>query len=277
MAFSIVSSHTDGINTKTANAADNEVLFHLKSVQVSTTHSTLLDVDDLTLYKHKLTSFIGPNGAGKSTLLHTLLNKNTVAGLTRTGQIDSPIMPIDALIRQGKIAWVGQHERYELPLTALEYTLLGVSPQLSWYQRPSQHHISQAERLFKDFELQNLKEARVQTLSGGEKQRLSIIRALMQDTDIIMLDEPTNHLDIRHQRFLLSYLKKLVMNRQKTVITVLHDLTHAYRYSDAVILMDKGHIKHSGNPDTVMTTQNLSPIYQVDINTYDTDSGRLFV
>ena len=85
-----------------------------------------------------------------------------------------------------------------------------MSPNIAWYQRPSNQHIARAKELLLDFELLDLLDARVQTLSGGEKQRLAIARALMQDTEIMLFDEPTNHLDIRHQRFLLNYLHELV-------------------------------------------------------------------
>ena len=181
------------------------------------------------------------------------------------------------LIRRGKIAWVGQHERFELPLTALDYALLGVSPQLAWYQRPNPAHVSKAKQLLDDFELSALMNARVQTLSGGEQQRLAIVRALMQQTQILMFDEPTNHLDIRHQRHLLHYLQQLVHKEAKSIIVVLHDLTHAYRYSDEVVLIHHGRIMDQVAPEQVMTQHQLSDVYQVDIQTYDTDGGRVFV
>lgn len=179
--------------------------------------------------------------------------------------------------RQGQVAWVGQHERFELPLTVLDYALLGVSPNLAWYQRPNTKHIRQAQYLLHDFELTALKNDRVQTLSGGEKQRLAIVRALMQDTEIMMFDEPTNHLDIRHQRFLLHYLQALVRHQHKSILVVLHDLTHANRYTDEVVLLDKGHVVAQGSPKTVMTSERLSKVYHVDIKAHHTEDGLVFV
>lgn len=254
-----------------------KALFEIKNLKVHSGSKQLLNIDTLTIYKNLLTTFIGPNGAGKSTLLHSLLNPYSATGLTTTGTINNKIAHQSKFVSQGKIAWVGQHERYELPLTALQYALLGVSPQLAWYQAPNHSHVLKACQLLIDFELHSLKDTRVQTLSGGEKQRLSIVRALMQDTDILMLDEPTNHLDIRHQRFLLAYLRDLVEQHQKTVIVVLHDLTHAYRYSDEIILMNQGSIVTQGNPEAVMTEDRLNPVYQVSIETYNTEGGRVFI
>lgn len=262
-----------------------QALFVLDNVRVATKDKILLDIAHLRLPKHKLVAFIGPNGAGKSTLLHSILSQNLTPGLTIAGSItalidgpnsDNHSSP-EQLIRQGKIAWVGQHERFELPLTALDYALLGVSPILSWYQRPKQEHIKRACQLLEDFELGALAHARVQTLSGGEKQRLAIVRALMQQTAILMFDEPTNHLDIRHQRYLLRYLQRLVDEKDKSIIVVLHDLTHAYRYSDEVVLIDAGRVVASGPPEQVMSQQQLTAVYQTDIEVYDTEGGRIFM
>lgn len=261
-------------------------LFTLDQICIATAHKTLVEVSHLTIPKQRLVTFIGPNGAGKSTLLHAMLNQNIGVGLTVSGTITATMTPAtspsiktpsEQLIRQGKVAWVGQHERFELPLTVLEYALLGVSPMLSWYKQPSATHVKKAADLLDDFELTPLTGSRVQTLSGGEKQRLAIVRALMQDTEILMFDEPTNHLDIRHQRFLLGYLQQLVREQQKSIVVVLHDLTHSYRYSDEVILMNQGQIVTQGAPHEVMTNEQLSTVYATDIQAYDTEGGRVFM
>ena len=272
----------------TCHGADEQdpALFTLEQVRIASAHKTLVEVTHLTIPRHRLVTFIGPNGAGKSTLLHAMLNQNIGAGLSVSGSITATVptdtglaivTPSEQLIRQGKIAWVGQHERFELPLTVLEYALLGVSPMLSWYNQPSYNHLQNAYALLDDFELAPLKRSRVQSLSGGEKQRLAIVRALMQDTDILMFDEPTNHLDIRHQRFLLEYLQQLVRERQKSILVVLHDLTHGYRYSDEVVLMNQGQIVAQGAANEIMTNEQLSPVYQTDILSYDTPGGRVFM
>ena len=255
---------------------DNDLL-SIKDIQVAHGTKVLLNIDILTLPKQKLIAFIGPNGAGKSTLLHAILGQHTGTGLKTNGQITTQGQPITEILNRGQIAWVGQHERFELPLTVLDYALLGVSPNLAWYKRPNAEHVSQAMHLLHDFELSAFISARVQTLSGGEKQRLAIVRALMQDTKIMMFDEPTNHLDIRHQRFLLQYLKKLVHHRGKSILVVLHDLTHAHRYTDEVVLLNNGRLVAQGLPDTVMTSHQLSEVYYVDIKAHHTEDGLVFV
>ena len=255
----------------------HDELLTMQDIHIAHGNKVLLSVDSLTLPSQKLVAFIGPNGAGKSTLLHAILGQHTGTGLKTDGQICVQGQPIDEMMRHGHIAWVGQHERFELPLTVLDYVLLGVSPNLAWYQRPKAQHVSHAQNLLHDFELIDLIKARVQTLSGGEKQRLTIVRALMQDTQIMMFDEPTNHLDIRHQRFLLNYLHNLVRHQRKSILVVLHDLTHAHRYTDEVVLLNNGCIIAQGSPDEVMSSEQLSAVYNVDIKAHQTEDGLVFV
>lgn len=259
-------------------SSQQAALFDLQGFKVCSGSKVLLDIEQLSLPQQRLIAFIGPNGAGKSTLLHSLLSQHIGSGLKTTGSLTTALDSLkQGKVSGGKIAWVGQHERFELPLNTLEYVLLGVSPKLSWYQAPKPQHIEKACQLLSDFELYELIDCRVQTLSGGEKQRLAIVRALMQETEVLMFDEPTNHLDIRHQRYLLSYLQDLVHCQYKSIVVVLHDLTHAFAYSDEVVLIDKGCIVSHGSPERVMTKEVLSPVYQVDIQAYDTEGGRVFI
>ena len=265
-------SRQSNVNSSTAGE-----LLSMQDIHISHGHKTLLKIDKLTVPSQKLVAFIGPNGAGKSTLLHTILGQHTGTALKTDGHIMIYGQPINEVMNNGHIAWVGQHERFELPLTVLDYALLGVSPNLAWYQRPNTEHVSRAQHLLHDFELSTLLDARVQTLSGGEKQRLAIVRALMQDTDIMMFDEPTNHLDIRHQRFLLNYLYNLVQQQRKSILVVLHDLTHAHRYTDEVVLLDGGKVIAQGIPNEVMTSERLSDVYDVDIKVHQTEDGLVFM
>lgn len=265
------------IPTKSSSGGEYDELLTMQDIHIAHGGKVLLNIESLTLPSQKLVAFIGPNGAGKSTLLHSILDQHTGTGLKTAGQITAQGQAIAEVLRHGHIAWVGQHERFELPLTVLDYALLGVSPNLAWYQRPNTQHISRAQSLLHDFELTGLTSARVQTLSGGEKQRLAVVRALMQDTRMMMFDEPTNHLDIRHQRFLLKYLHGLVRHQHKSILVVLHDLTHAHRYTDEVVLLNGGRIVAQGTPDEVMTSTQLSEVYDVDIKTHATEDGVLFV
>ena len=93
----------------------------------------------------------------------------------------------------------------------------------------------------------------------------------------MMFDEPTNHLDIRHQRFLFKYLHNLVRQQRKNILVLLHDLTHAHRYTDEVVLLNGGQIVAQGTPSEVMKRPQLSDVYDVDIKVHQTEDGLVFI
>lgn len=246
----------------------------VKHLSVQAGSKTLLQIPEAKFPCQKITCIIGANGAGKSTLIHALLGH--ISGVQITGDILWQGQPLSTLVSQGKIAWVGQHERFELPLTVLEYAVLGAIPNLAWYEKPNAPTLAMAEQKLADFGLSHLKHNRLEKLSGGEKQRLAMVRALMQNTDIILLDEPTNHLDIKHQRLLFDYLAQLTASQQKTIVMVLHSLSHAYQFSDWVIALHEGELLAQGIPTQVMTEQNLATMYGVAIGSVMTEQGRIF-
>lgn len=261
-----------------------EILFSIHNLYVCAKQRVLLNIPKLNIPKGELVALIGANGAGKSTLLHAMLGQFSTPqrGLfTTTGDVryhdDRQDMSVRHAIAQGKIAWVGQHEQFEMPLTVLNYALLGVVGGLAWYQHPSGDNIKKAKQLLTDFDLAHLIDKRITSLSGGEKQRLAIVRALMQNTDILLLDEPSNHLDIKHERLLFSYLRALVDTQCKSIVVVLHSLTNAHRHADTVIAMHQGKVLAQGTPDTVMTESTLHTLYDANIKKHQTTDGMVFI
>lgn len=98
------------------------------------------------------------------------------------------------------------------------------------------------------------------TLSGGEKQRVLLARALVQEGNLLILDEVTNHLDIGYQYKVLEILKNLNM----TIISAIHDLNLAMKFCDYVVLIDKGRVIMEGKPKDIITTENLKNIFKID-------------
>lgn len=243
----------------------NHPVWQADHVRVTAQDRVLLDIPRLRLPEGQTVAIIGPNGAGKSTLLRVLMGEFRDIAVTCDGQA------VQQMVARGKIARVGQHERFELPLTLTDYVLLGRFPHLSWFARPGQDDIAAAHDLLREFELFELKDKRITTLSGGEQQRAAIIRALLQDTEFLLLDEPSNHLDIRHQHRLLGDLIQRKRARRLNIVMVLHDLNLAAHYADYVLLLNHGKLIAHGSPTEVMTEERLSAVYDWTIRAHQAD------
>ncbi len=243
-----------------------EMVFELQQAQVNFHNQCVLDIEHLAIPKGVHCAIIGPNGAGKSTLLKGLLGQY---GL----QVRCNQQEINQVVKQGKIAWVGQHENFTVSLTVLDYVLLGRYPHISWFTRPSEQDNAEAKKWLEHFGLMSMANKRIQQLSGGEQQRAAIARAFLQNTEILLLDEPNNHLDIRHQHQLMQALKQHPQQEKLSCIMVLHDLSLAANYADYFILMHEGKVLKQGCKEDVLTHANLQAAYGWDITPMKMPSG----
>jgi iron complex transport system ATP-binding protein len=240
-------------------------LFAIEALKVAYGQKVVLEIERLKIPACPSIAIIGPNGAGKSTLLQSLLRD--------TRHVHCHGEPVGTRLRRGGIAFVAQHALFSTPLTVTEYVLLGRYPHLAWYARPSARDCEMAQTLLRQFDLTELAHRRIAALSGGEQQRAAIVRALMQETRVILLDEPNNHLDIRHQHHFMRELRALQKTRPINCLMVLHDLGLAANYCDHVILMSKGKIEAAGPPQTVMTETSLTRVYEWPIRPYRLENG----
>ncbi|MDR1647289.1 MAG: ABC transporter ATP-binding protein [Zoogloeaceae bacterium] len=240
-------------------------LFAIEALKVAYGRKVVLEIERLEIPAHSSIAIIGPNGAGKSTLLQSLLRD--------TRHVRCHGEPVGTRLRRGGIAFVAQHPLFSTPLTVTEYVLLGRYPHLAWYTRPSAQDRMMAQTLLRQFDLTDLAHCRVAALSGGEQQRAAIVRALMQETRVILLDEPNNHLDIRHQHLFMRELRAFQQTRPINCLMVLHDLGLAANYCDHVILMSKGRIEAAGSPQEVMTESCLTRVYEWPVRPYRLENG----
>lgn len=236
-------------------------VFRIRNLSVRIKGKTLLEIDALDIPAGS-TAVIGPNGAGKSTLLRALIGQAGQGEITLLGEAAAP------QIRAGKAAWVGQHGRYNMPMTVREYIALA-----AFVQKGRLNH-EWADELLNYFDLAALAEKRIGRLSGGEQQRANIIRALLQNAPVLLLDEPCNHLDIRHQHRLMQYLVR--HKSRASSVMVLHDLNLAARYAEHIVLMDKGKIIAAGDAAAVMRPDLLEAVYGWPIRRYQDEEGIYF-
>jgi iron complex transport system ATP-binding protein len=217
----------------------------------------VLHPTSFTVQPGEMLAVVGPNGAGKSSLLRCLYRYHRpTEGVVKLDGRDIWLMrPRDCARR---IATVLQEPASDFGLTVAEIVELGLTPHLGRRQsvdtyRPVEHAL----------DLMGLTEFAgrdVATLSGGEKQRVMIARALVQQPDLLILDEPTNHLDIRHQLEVLALLTAL----RTTVIVSLHDLALASAHADRVLVLDKGYPVQLGAPLDVLTLHTIRQTFAVE-------------
>lgn len=219
----------------------------------------------LSIARGDLWAVIGPNGAGKSTLLRLM------GGLARpTGgvvRVDSDdLWSLSARQRARRIALLPQHLPRDLGLTAREVVLMGRFPHRSFglFEEPADHAI--AEDVMSMTHTHAFADRLIDSLSGGEAQRVHIAAALAQQPDLLLLDEPAAALDLNHQLQLLDILHELTRRRGIAVVVVTHDLNFAWRTASHVLLLHDGRPVASGAPADVMRPETLEQVYDVRLN-----------
>ena len=220
---------------------------------------------------------IGPNASGKSTLLKSIskvLKPHT--GVVLLNERDVHTLKSAEIAKN--LAVVPQESVISFAFTALEVVLMGRTPHLNRFEMESTQDLIIAQ---KSMELTNtwyLAERPIDTLSGGEKQRIIIARALTQEPRVLLLDEPTDHLDINHQIEILNLIKRLSKEKEMVVIGVFHDLNIVSQYCDRLILLHKGRIFAAGGAENVLTGENIEKVYGVKVTVKQDDiSGKLLI
>jgi len=231
----------------------------------------ILDCLTFEIKAQEFVGIIGPNGAGKSSLLRCLYGLNEICA----GELTFQNKPSHTYTRRElakQIAVVVQEPPTHFDMKVSDVVAMGLIPHKSLLAFSSPQEQITIDNAIEMVELSEKKNAAFNTLSGGEKQRVMVARAIVQNPQVLILDEPTNHLDIQHQIEVLQLVKRM----QVTVILSLHDLNIAAAFCDRLILLDKGKIVADGSCDQVLTQQNLKNIFRIDgqIDQHPFHSGR---
>ncbi|MDP2700226.1 ABC transporter ATP-binding protein [Thalassospira sp.] len=202
---------------------------------------------------------IGPNGAGKSSLLRLLYR--FVQPTTGSVRIDrEDIWAISAAAFARKVAVVLQEFPADFGLRACEVVETGRIPHQSGWAASNRRDREIVFDAMETVGVRALADRDFASLSGGEKQRVLLARAIAQQPELLILDEPTNHLDIGYQFECLRLVRDLPM----TVIASIHDLNIAATYCDRLYCLDHGRMVASGNPDDVLTPDLIRKVYGVN-------------
>jgi iron complex transport system ATP-binding protein len=219
----------------------------------------LADVD-LVVERGSFYAVLGPNGCGKTTLLRLLLGAiQPVHGRILYDGRSLHDWPRRDLAR--RVGVVPQVEALVFPLSVREMVGMGRYPHLGNWRGEGPADRAAMDRAMATCDVAELAHRPVDTLSGGEQQRVRLARALAQEPDTLVLDEPTASLDISHEMGIFELLRSLT-DGGVTVIMVTHNLNVAARYADRLLLLDRGQTAAEGTADTVFTRQNLERVYR---------------
>lgn len=214
--------------------------------------------------KGQFISIIGPNGSGKSTILKLLNNLYS----PKKGNIFIEGKNIYGYKKRDlaqKIALVPQDTFLDYEFTVEDVVLMGRHPYKKRFQKEDENDFKIVEEALKMTNTLHLRDKLITEISGGERQRVVIARALAQNPSIILLDEPTSHLDINHQIEILNLLKRLNQEKSTTIVIVIHDINIASRYSDEIIMINEGKIVGIGRPEEVITKKNIEETYNLKV------------
>jgi len=221
----------------------------------------------------ELVAILGPNASGKSTLLKLISGAlQPLSGRIFLNGFETHSLPVKT--RAQRIALVQQESRLLFPSRAWEFVMQGRHPYHGGLRFESEEDILIANNALAQVGAIELADRWMDKISGGEKQRVILARALAQQPLLLLLDEPTLHLDIGAQVDLLESLRGLAAQNRYTVVVVTHELNLAGEYADQVVLMHRGKCLRVGPPATVLQREILEQVFQAPLSVEMTPSGR---
>lgn len=223
-----------------------------------------------------VTALIGPNGSGKSTVLRSLARLHPIdEGTVHVGDAESRALSAREFART--VAMLSQSRPHPSGLEIRDVIAFGRHPHRGRFSGMSDVDRAAIDNALALTGLTEMAHRAVDELSGGELQRVWLATCLAQDTGILLLDEPTNHLDLRYQIETLELVRDLA-DRGTALGVVLHDLDHAASVADEVVLVHRGRVRAAGSPEHVLTSENLSEVYGLRIDTVvDAETGHVRV
>jgi iron complex transport system ATP-binding protein len=239
-------------------ASSNPVLLTARDLSWRVAGKSILKNINLSIAKGRCVGLIGPNGAGKSSLLRCLYRYNKPS----TGCIEfngKNIWQLNASEYAKRVAVVLQETPSQFNLSVFDVVALGLVPHKSVFSHNStddKHRVSQA---IAKVGLQNQTHQNFESLSGGEKQRALIARAIVQQPQLLIMDEPTSHLDIKYQIQVMEQAKSLGVS----ILTSFHDLNLAAAMCDELIVIKHGEIMCAGVPSDIINETMLSDVFGV--------------
>ena len=246
-----------------------EPILILEKVSFRYEDSWILKDVDLQINEGEILGVLGPNGSGKSTLLKVMDG----VLLPQQGKVLLRGKPLASLARTDvarQIAMVAQENFFRFSFSVLEVVLMGRFPHLKRLQFEGDQDMTIALGALRATHALHLSERSIHGISGGEKQRVLMARALAQEPRVVLLDEPTSFLDLKHKRDVFRLIASLSGERKLGVVLASHDMDLIAQYCHRIVMIKEGVILQVGSPEEVLTMENIETLYEcpvvVDVN-----------
>jgi cobalamin transport system ATP-binding protein len=239
------------------------VLLSVDGVECRYGSVKILENVHFTVNEGDFVGIVGPNGSGKTTLLKSI--SRTLKPFKGTILLDkTDVYSIKSVDLAKQMAIVPQESNIGFSFTALDIVLMGRNPHMKRFQMESEADLTIVRKAMNRTNTWHLADRPINELSGGEKQRVVIARALAQEPKVLLLDEPLTHLDMINQLEIMDLVKELCIKERLIVLTVIHDLNLAARYCSSILLLKGAKIFAAGPVENVLTSENIKAVFQVD-------------
>lgn len=243
---------------------NNKTILKINNLNFSILNKKILKNISLELEKGDFVSIIGPNGSGKTTFLKNCLSlyhipSNTIfiKGKDITKYNNSELSKI--------IAYIPQDTNITYNLSVEDIVLMGRIPYLNFFENYSSNDYKIAKKSMTDMNIYHLKDLNIMNLSGGERQKVFIAKALCQQAELILLDEPISELDISNQINTMKLLSSLNKTHNITILCVLHDINIALNFSKRICVLKNGQITTNNSTDAIINSNILNSTFNIDI------------
>ncbi len=217
-----------------------------------------------------LLAVIGANGAGKSTLIRCI-NRILKPYMGTVFLDGKELTSFSAKERACMMGYVPQTSKDAFSFNVMETVLMGRKPHISWGVGKKDLEI--VNSVLMRMGLVKFVERQLYELSGGERQKVLIARALAQEPEVLLLDEPTSNLDVRHQLEVMELVQGIALQQKKCVLMVVHDLNLAARFADKILMLKDGFVFAAGTPEDVLIPENIKVVYGVESMIINTELG----